>query len=225
MRRRLLIIIMCLAMMCMAGCDSGLTITSEQNDLIAEYISGVLLKYSNEYYYKYVKLDQVAQQETTAPNETEKPSESESATEAKPTGPMAVLADKLGGNLRIGCMGHYVGDVYPKDGLLTMPATDGNKLIAVEFNVINDGEETVVLNAKDKGIVFSLEIDDNYEYAQAVSIFSNDIARMTKLSIDSKKSATVVALFMVPDNIAANINHLDLTLYFGNSSQGTIRIK
>lgn len=53
--KRVISLFVLIVLIC-TGCGSNITVTTEQNDLMAEYVSGVLLKYSFDNEWKYTKI-------------------------------------------------------------------------------------------------------------------------------------------------------------------------
>lgn len=232
------IIAFALAMLlCLSGCDSDIQITQEQNDLIAEYAAGVLLKYSNEYQYKYSKLDN--RQPDKPENPTEAPSQGETAANnpgnedssqgaQEPTeavaGALEALSKALGGDVRVGYNSYVVGDSYPVDGLVSMPATAGKKLLVLEFLLSNQGSEEVLCNGKDSKIILKIEINDK-EYYQAGTIFNNDVANMKDYAIGAGKQDIGIAVFMIPESDAAAIDKIELTVIVDGQEKGSVVVK
>ncbi len=46
MKKLIVCILSCMMVFLLVGCDKQVTLNTEENDLIAEYIAGVMLKYS-----------------------------------------------------------------------------------------------------------------------------------------------------------------------------------
>ncbi len=236
------IIAFALAMLiCLSGCDSDIQITQEQNDLIAEYAAGVLLKYSNEYQYKYSKLDnkKPGQQPGQPENPTDAPSQGETAANnpgnqdtsqagQEPTeavaGALQELAKALGGDVRVGYNSYVVGDAYPVDGLVSMPAATGKKILALEFLLSNQGSEKILCNGKDSKIVLKIKINDK-EYYQAGTIFNNDVANMKDYAIEAGKQDIGIAVFMIPEGDAAAINEIEFIVIVDGQEKGSVVVK
>lgn len=221
----------------MSGCGADIQITQEQNDLIAEYVAGVLLKRSHEYGYKYSKLYGNSsgnnQQPTQTPSEEEtsvnNPSQGdnqggENETEAAFTA-LNEIAKALGSNIRVGYNAYVVGNEYPVGDIVSMPASEGRKLLALEFIITNDGEETVLCNSKDARLVIKIKINDSSEYYQTATIFNNDFANMKDYAIEPGKQDIGVALFMISESDAASINKLEFTVISDNEDKGSVVVK
>ena len=253
MRKRLLALGMAVvfALGC-TGCGSDITLTNEQNELIAEYIAGVLLKYSNEYYYNYSKVNRVASNssssQTTAPLQSQAASPEQTAINNKPEqttvngqttapttpgdngGPSSdvfgMLAKTLdSSNITVSFSKCVICNEYPEGDLVTVPSTSGKKILAVEMNVTNNSPSAVTLSGRGKGIVMQIKVNDAYDYSQMGTILNYDVANMTSFKVDAGGTQKAVALFMIPDSVATSINKIELVLTVGGELKGSLRIQ
>ena len=75
-----LLVLLCISALTGCGKDD-VTLTNEDNDLVAEYIAGTLLKYSYDNEWKYQKLNSAQNGGgTTSSSGIQKPSQTQSAT-------------------------------------------------------------------------------------------------------------------------------------------------
>ena len=190
-----------------SGCGSGsdVTVTAEQNDLIAEYVAGTLMKYSHQNEWKYIKLnDNITNFER--PSESVKPSNPNSGSQGgsgnnttKPTqgsntqAPLGTMADlasalKLDG-ITISYENCVVGKNYPKESdVFSVRATSGRDIAAVEF-------------------------------------LNNDLNMLSDVSIAPGENFKAVVLFMVAEGSADEISSLDLMISENGSVISKIPLK
>lgn len=234
MGKRLMAVALILVIFC-TGCVSDIKVTQEQNDLIAEYVAGVLLKYSNEYKYKYSKLNGGQEQPTqspTTPGQSEsetavnpKPSEGQSETATQAPGVLDVMAETLADGIRVRFNTYVTGKEYPVGGLVSMPATEGKKLLALEFVLTNDTTDVIYCNGKTGNLILKVKVNDGKEYIQANTIFKNDVANMDNYAIEAGKQDIGIAVFMIPEEELNDISKIELTLIVDNEDKGSVVIK
>lgn len=234
MRKRLIAAALILVILC-TGCGSEIKVTQEQNDLIAEYVAGVLLKYSNDYKYKYSKLNHKLEQPTqspTTPGQSEsetsvnpKPSEgqSESATQAPSV--LDTLAKALSAGLKVRYNTFVIGKEYPVGALVSMPATEGKKLFVLEFVLTNDTSDRILCNGKSSKVILKVKVNDGREYIQASTIFKNDVANMDNYAIEAGKQDIGIAVFMIPEDELKDVSKIELSLIVDNEDKGSVVIK
>ena len=83
-----LLVLLCMA--ALTGCGKNdISLTNEENDLVAEYIAGTLLKYSYDNEWKYQKLNTAQKTGVTTTagtnSSTQTPSQSQAGNSQKPT--------------------------------------------------------------------------------------------------------------------------------------------
>lgn len=227
-----------------SGCGSGsdVTVTAEQNDLIAEYVAGTLMKYSHQNEWKYIKLnDNITNFERPSQsvtpsnpnsgsqggsgNNTTKPTQG-SNTQA-PSGTMADLASalKLDG-ITISYENCVVGKNYPKESdVFSVRATSGRDIAAVEFNLKNTSESTVVCNTAPLSLVMRLSVNNASNITEYATILNNDLNMLSDVSIAPGENFKAVVLFMVAEGSADEISSLDLMISENGSVISKIPLK
>lgn len=236
------------------GCGDKVTLTDEQNDLIAEYVAGVMLKHSYENEWKYQKLDiaqntynskgsmdsstnattsNTNQQASTAAASTSKAQSSTKTSTTTKAGTATVTGDVMSdlknalnlGSASITYSKYVVGDRYPTDEFaICVPASEGCKVIAVEFAINNNTAQSIEANTSTSGVNFAININGT-TVKQATSILKNDISALSKVNIPSGSGYTAVALFQVADKVAENISSISIEAYQNNTLIGTIPMK
>ncbi len=229
------------------GCGDKVTLTEEQNDLIAEYVAGVMLKHSYENEWNYQKLN-IAQNTytskgsmnnntiaaTTNANQQASTSSATNTTQSSTTATKAtgtvvtgdVIADlKNVLNLKsadISYSKYVVSDRYPTDEFaICVPASEGCKVIAVEFAINNNTAQAIEANTATSGVNFEININGT-KVKQLTSILKNDISALSKVNIPAGSGYTSVALFQVADKVAENISSISIEAYQDNTLLGTI---
>lgn len=219
-----------------------ITLTNEQNDLISEYIAGTMLKYSYDNQWKYQKLknphgtnngsSSMVQPTTTAANNGNSTTTNNSNNSANSPGgsstanPLTILPSSLGlSNVSISAKGISVGQSYPlEDYAISVPASSGYQVAAVEFNITNTSSDTISLNTAGSGVTMQLSVGGN-TISQYVSILKNDICALRDISLASGEIYTAAALFQVEEGIASQISGSVLTISDGGKILGTLTVQ
>ena len=168
-----LLVLLCISALTGCGKDD-VTLTNEDNDLVAEYIAGTLLKYSYENEWKYQKLNSAQNGGgTTSSSGIQKPSQTQSATTGhnntiqttKASGNSAnASADLLTGlptalgfnGVTLTYKDYTVGNQYPAENyVVSVPSQTGCKVVAVEMTLTNTSGSTVNLTSSG-GVVLKL---------------------------------------------------------------------
>lgn len=264
--KKVLAAVLLVALLC-TGCASGLTVTTEQNDLLAEYTAGVLMKYSFENEWNTTKLNKAkkAQGKTSytlgtitgvaakTSGQTTTGSTAQSVgtktdttttgtattattgattaagaagTATASTDAMKVLADGLGlSAASITYSKYVVGDTYPTEQLaLSVPATEGNKIVAIELNITNSTANQLTCNVSSSNLLLKLAVNSEAAVSQTMSMLKNDVLNMNGTKIDAGQSVTAIALFMVPTDKVSQISSLSLTVT-GSGATGTKKLQ
>ncbi len=234
----------------LTGCGDKVKLTTEQNDMIAEYISGVMLKYSYDNQWDYQKLrtaqntynskgsisdtNTATQSGTTAANNTTVATASNAATKkgaakVPVTSTGDVYSDmkrafELPSGAGLSYTTYTVGDRYPTtEFAISVPASEGCKVVAVEFTIKNDTASDIVVNTGASGINFRLSANGT-TIKQLNSMLRNDISALSNVSIPSGSGYTAVAVFQVADSVAENLSNMSLEVYENTVSLGTIPV-
>lgn len=241
------------------GCagQSKVTVTTEQNDLIAEYAAGVLLKYSYENEWNYTKLrnakigSNISQNATigskgsttsptiagssttqtkSATTETKSSTvETKSSTASVTTtssDPMVSLAEGLGiSGAKIKYSSYVAASTYPQGSLvLSVPATTGKKVVAIEFEISNPTATPIVCNTTSNKINMKLLVNGSTEVSESFTILQNDLINLKNITINTNDKYTAVAIYMVPENIAESITSLSVSVSLNGTSAVTQKL-
>lgn len=242
-----LLVLLCMA--ALTGCGKNdISLTNEENDLVAEYIAGTLLKYSYENEWKYQKLNTAQKKGTTATTGTgsstqtptqsqtgnsQKPSASTSTTAASTTasGMSGTTSTDLLGSLptALGLNGvtvkykdYVTGSSYPSDAYVSVPAQSGYKVVAVELTLTNTSGQAVTLNSSGN-VTFKLEVGGT-GVSNYASILKNDITTLKNISLAAGASKDVVVLFQVKESDAGSVAGASMSATSSGTSLGSVTI-
>ena len=243
-------------MLC-TGCASNVTVTTEQNDLIAEYVAGVLLKYSFEDEWQYTKLKKAESGFISSISSTTNNGNSTTASKANATNtatssgtttntatsngsattstktsgsttnsttsntttsttsdPMAMIIEGLaikGAN--ISYTNYVVGANYPQgDLILTVPASAGQKVVAIEFEISNPTATAIVCNTVSNKLGMKLIINNDAGITESYTILKNDLINLKNITINPGATYKAAAIFMVPESKASSISSLSISV-------------
>lgn len=242
-----LLVLLCMA--ALTGCGKNdISLTNEENDLVAEYIAGTLLKYSYGNEWKYQKLNTAQKKGTTATTGTgsstqtptqsqagnsQKPSASAAATTASTTtsGMSGTTSTDLLGSLptALGLNGvtvkykdYVTGSSYPSDAYVSVPAQSGYKVVAVELTLTNTSGQAVTLNSSGN-VTFKLEVGGT-GVANYASILKNDITTLKNVSLAAGASKDVVILFQVKESDVSSVAGASMSATSSGTSLGSVTI-
>ena len=244
-----LLVLLCMA--ALTGCGKNdISLTNEENDLVAEYIAGTLLKYSHDNEWKYQKLNTAQKTGVTTTagtnSSTQTPSQSQAGNSQKPTassssaastatvsasGTAGTTSTDLMGSLpsALGLSGvtvkykdYVTGSSYPSDAYVSVPAQSGCEVVAVELTLTNTSGQAVTLNSSGN-VTFKLEVGGTGVVNYA-SILKNDITALKNVSLAAGASKDVVVLFQVKESDASSVAGSSMTATSSGTSLGSLTI-
>ena len=244
-----LLVLLCMA--ALTGCGKNdISLTNEENDLVAEYIAGTLLKYSCDNEWKYQKLNTAQKTGVTTTagtnSSTQTPTQSQAGNSQKPTassssaastatvsasGTAGTTSTDLMGSLpsALGLSGvtvkykdYVTGSSYPSDAYVSVPAQSGCEVVAVELTLTNTSGQAVTLNSLGN-VTFKLEVGGTGVVNYA-SILKNDITALKNVSLAAGASKDVVVLFQVKESDASSVAGASMTATSSGTSLGSLTI-
>lgn len=244
-----LLVLLCMA--ALTGCGKNdISLTNEENDLVAEYIAGTLLKYSYDNEWKYQKLNTAQKTGVTTTagtnSSTQTPTQSQAGNSQKPTassssaastatvsasGTAGTTSTDLMGSLpsALGLSGvtvkykdYVTGSSYPSDAYVSVPAQSGCEVVAVELTLTNTSGQAVTLNSSGN-VTFKLEVGGTGVVNYA-SILKNDITALKNVSLAAGASKDVVVLFQVKESDASSVAGASMTATSSGTSLGSLTI-
>ena len=243
-----LLVLLCMA--ALTGCGKNdISLTNEENDLVAEYIAGTLLKYSYDNEWKYQKLNTAQKTGVTTTagtnSSTRTPTQSQAGNSQKPTassssaasttasasGKAGTTSTDLMGSLpsALGLSGvtvkykdYVTGSSYPSDAYVSVPAQSGCEVVAVELTLTNTSGQAVTLNSSGN-VTFKLEVGGTV-VSNYASILKNDITTLKNVSLAAGASKDVVILFQVKESDASSVAGASMTATSSGTSLGSLTI-
>ena len=244
-----LLVLLCMA--ALTGCGKNdISLTNEENDLVAEYIAGTLLKYSCDNEWKYQKLNTAQKTGVTTTagtnSSTQTPTQSQAGNSQKPTASSSsaastatVSASGTAGTTTTDLMGslpsalglsgvtvkykdYVTGSSYPSDAYVSVPAQSGCEVVAVELTLTNTSGQAVTLNSSGN-VTFKLEVGGTGVVNYA-SILKNDITALKNVSLAAGASKDVVVLFQVKESDASSVAGASMTATSSGTSLGSLTI-
>lgn len=243
-----LLVLLCMA--ALTGCGKNdISLTNEENDLVAEYIAGTLLKYSYDNEWKYQKLNTAQKTGVTTTagtnSSTQTPTQSQAGNSQKPTassssaasttasasGTAGTTSTDLMGSLpsALGLSGvtvkykdYVTGSSYPSDAYVSVPAQSGCEVVAVELTLTNTSGQAVTLNSSGN-VTFKLEVGGT-GVGNYASILKNDITALKNVSLAAGASKDVVVLFQVKESDASSVAGSSMTATSSGTSLGSLTI-
>lgn len=237
-----------LAALCMvgvfalSGCGDNVTLTEEQNDMIAEYVAGTLLKHSYDNEWKYTKLNSSNAGRTSSTNTAvsgttaaTKAGTVTATTAASGTGTSLAsgeaatatsLSEALGlSGVEVKYKDISIGDRYPTEAYaVCVPADSGCKVVAVEFTIKNTGTVSVTATTKSSSVTMKLNMGSG-TYNQYKSMLKDDICGLDGVSIKPGESYTAVAIFQVPKDSAVKSSDMKMEVLSGSKTVETITLQ
>lgn len=222
--RRIKFIFLLLATACMlAGCGSSkrVELTDEQNDMVAEYIAGALLRYDMRYEEKliYDSLEPVEepdispgpQPEVTQIPEADNVPEQPEVSDTTEAGYSSLndIFSKEGISLSYKKSSFHNSYPEEKNDYFVIEPSVSNKLLVVEFKLENTSPEKKKIDLSAAGIKYSLTLGEN-SYKPLLTALPNDL-RYLNTDLGGGKSKTVIVVFEVEKNADLSGGQLLLT--------------
>ena len=244
-----LLVLLCMA--ALTGCGKNdISLTNEENDLVAEYIAGTLLKYSYDNEWKYQKLNTAQKTGVTTTagtnSSTQTPTQSQAGNSQKPTASsssaaspatssasgaagttstdlMDSLSSALGlSGVTVKYKDYVTGSSYPSDAYVSVPAQSGCEVVAVELTLTNTSGQAVTLNSSGN-VTFKLEVGGT-GVSNYASILKNDITALKNVSLAAGASKDVVVLFQVKESDANSVAGASMSATSSGTSLGSVTI-
>lgn len=229
----------------LCGCGDSIKLDNQENDMIAEYIAGVMLKYSAENIsnYQNLKNEQETENSSQSSNQNQTGG-NENATNSQNNGENQSSSQNNGGNgdtiyapvddvmgtmaKNLGFEGmsvlyskYFVGDSYSPDGLFSVPANSGCKVFAFEFAIKNDTGSEAVVNTTSSSVKFKLDIGGN-KIIQSSTLLLNDITNLKDVKIAAGASYNAVVIFQVPSSYEQEVSDMNVYVYSSGKEIGTV---
>ena len=239
----------CVLLCCisLAGCGKNdISLTTEQNDLVAEYIAGTLLKYSYENEWKYQKLNsagntytgtgnknttqvtqqttQASQSQSTTQGATQSASSQGTTSSPASEDLLTGLSEALGLNgVTLTYKDYVTGSSYPADSYsVSVPAQSGCEVVAVELKITNTSGSDITLNSS--GSIAIKLTTGGKSVNNSASLLKNDITALKNYKLSSGESKDVVIIFQVKESDANSIAGSVMSATSSGTSLGSLTI-
>lgn len=207
---------------------SGPELTEEQSAQIVEYAAGLMLKYDANYHSRLDEGEETEEEPVEEPViAVEQPTEDEPAEEAvvvetteEGTGqeqeemPDKSIEEFCGlEGIAVSYTGHEAKDVYPEASgdtmVFAMSASEGCKLIVLNFDVQNTGGQDVNLDMLSKGTKFKISLNGVSPKYALTTMLENDLASYIG-TIPAGGSENLVLVCELPEEEAGSIEAVTL---------------
>lgn len=213
--------------LCLAGCGENQIpdLTDEQMQMMGEFTAVTLMRYDANHRSRlvdYSLLLATPEPETTPePEPTRKPAGMDPVDDTPvigangQTGANASLEETL--EFPEGVAVAYTGmalydDAYPEgEGDLTIPATEGKKLLVLSFSVSNTTTQDQIFELIKLEPIFRITVNGNYTRRALLTMLENDFATF-KGTIPAGESTTTVLVIEIDSEMAGNLTSISLNL-------------
>ena len=210
------------AALCLTGCGSSIELNEKQNAEAAEYIAGVLLKYSSNYDKSLIYPEDVVETESSAEpevtpvaTEASKGADGEADTGSEKAEDKDELASLPG--FQFACTGKQECSEYTQESVkaYAVYANKGKKLVIVDVKVKNTTSSDKKLNLNKKGFSYQLVTSDEKSYNAQMTAFNNDMNFLSG-KVKAKKTKKGIAVFEVPKK--TSLKKCQLSISSGSNS-------
>lgn len=227
MRKMFLYLGVLLMAVSVCGCSSGEKLSDKENDSLAEYMAGTLLKHDKNYDQALTYEDEPEIPEETdssQTSETPAPSPSPDTSEESDSPDSVVPMDSPdstdaseNAGQESACELRELYDVdgitisydtfmtassYPKGGkssYYSVEAKKNHKLVVLKFDVMNSKNKKVMLNLLQSGVSYQLETSDGTVYKPLITLVVEDLQYLDYY-VAGKDKDKAVLIFELPDN-------------------------
>lgn len=219
----------------LTGCTSVIELTSEEEDLIAEYAAGrFIYKYKesqgllgseeqtqqnvNEPIQTVPQQTQPATQPVTSQNgqqETESiPGNTSTDVQAQPSTGNGNIEAGLGiTGVEMEMLGYMVVDKYPvEEYAFTVDAGNGYKLLVVEYDVWNSVDAQAVMKVANTNAKVKAMINSNTQVNVYKTLLNDDILNMDGKTFEAGEAVIGALIFRVKEEDASNITSVEINI-------------
>lgn len=122
--------------------------------------------------------------------------------------------------------GYEVADIYPpaEDGVLSfsMQAEEGKKLLVLHFDVTNTGTEDKLCDVLNNNVKFRVSVNGGSRINEQMTILLNDLTSYSETVAAGQKEDTVL-VFEVAPSVVEQVNSLTLIMV-GNGGESTVNL-
>ena len=240
MKKKICLALACALIISFTGCAKTFSLTNEEENLVAEYSSYVLLKHSKQNSSLLLSRDDLKKaierkeeqdklvaerraargQSTPSSSSSEGSSSAESSSSAssssgmmQPTNSTVSMTEAVGvSGVEFEYKGYEVTD-YIQGSAFSVNASLGKKLVVMNFTASNTKDEDVVCDLKSSKTKFKGYFNGNTIGALATAFLPNDIASFDKnTKLSAKQKLDCVLVFDVPKSLAESLTDVKLSV-------------
>jgi hypothetical protein len=221
--------IIILVMLLLTGCIQKYDLNEQQNDAVAEYLAGVILKSDEDYKQNLVSEEGIGIETSSEDNSQSK---EENSAVPSPTAAPAEVADQSGEtdetaeskkeytiaqvfgkkDFDIQYSGYELTDTYPKDAedtYFSLDARKGYQLLVASFTATNKKKSKNTLNLSKEEVLYQLDINVGTVYKPQFTLLENDL-QYIDLAFKGGESKTVLLVFEISKE--ADISNINLII-------------
>lgn len=206
LKKRLLLALAVVSMFGLTGCATSIRLTENENNIVAEYLAGVLLSQQRSYDQALIE---PSPSPTPAPTLTPTPSKDGKPTQHSSQGNAsgnqsssnvqanADFTEVIGiKNLTIEYTGYDMVSSF-SDEYFSLDASKNKQLMVIKFDVKNSSKNAIKLQLSDAEIQYQLDINTGIIVKPQLTFMLNDL-RYIDLEIGGKESKETIIIFEVP---------------------------
>lgn len=206
LKKRLLLALAVVSMFGLTGCATSIRLTENENNIVAEYLAGVLLSQQRSYDQALIE---PSPSPTPAPTLTPTPSKDGKPTQDSSQGNAsgnqsssnvqanADFTEVIGiKNLTIEYTGYDMVSSF-SDEYFSLDASKNKQLMVIKFDVKNSSKNAIKLQLSDAEIQYQLDINTGIIVKPQLTFMLNDL-RYIDLEIGGKESKETIIIFEVP---------------------------
>lgn len=199
------------------GCSSTVALSGQSNDILAEYMANLLLKYDRNQTptlldEKQIKVAKQEEKTTAQSNVETKTEEKKIQTYSQKT--IAQLLGVKKCEISYEKYGYY--QTKNSDAVYQLRANKGKRLLKVNFQIKNLSNQKQKINLTENQAQYKLETNEQQQYSALLTFLQNDLQTI-KTTIPAGKSITACLLFEIPENQKAS--QLSLIIENGDQSK------
>lgn len=224
-------------MMALTGCTSIIEMTSDEEELIAEYAADSVIEHYHSVReqqrnkYKVHPVEEVKPtQETSAPKETQpaatdSSSAVESTTESDEPGTVPGMVDDTNPEysiealekalalegVELSMLGYTVEERYPNDPYaLAVDATAGYKLLVVEYDVWNSTDASSIMKVDASKAIIKAVVNGSDQISLFKTMLKQDIMNMNDVEFAAGEAKSGVLIFRIPEALVDHISSIQV---------------
>lgn len=204
------ITVMAVIMVSLSGCNSGVDLTKEENDIIANYAAKVVVRAT---YVDYMYIPVIKDPDENRGDMPQEPVTDSEGNIIIPENDYTPLADYINmPNVKISYKGCVVSREYPVDteALFVLEADPQRQLVVVEYDITNTGETELVYSTPEDAPVFRLVVNDSTKIRSFKNILLNDFGNMDSFTVAPGETKTAIIVFQVEDDDAASLSKVEV---------------